>query len=436
MFLCTLKLHNYRMFKDVELEFDPKYSVIIGVNGAGKTTILEAATIALGTLFQQLSGVNKYGFKRTDAHRKYFPVGSGTDVQPQYPVENYAEGVVNHQKIKWKRTLRSETGTTTFGEAKEMTSISTEYQKRLQAGDDTLTLPILAYYGTGRLWDYHREKQNDITQYNTRTNGYIDCMDGTANSKLMMNWFQKMTIQKYQRLENGLPEAPELHAVYKAMEECLADFTGYRDIKIQYNMDTLDLDVLYTDEENRRIIIPLGMLSDGFKEIISVVADIAYRMAVLNPQLLDKVILETDGVVLIDEVDLHLHPAWQQKIMGVLTKVFPKVQFIVTTHAPAVVSSVDRQHMILLKNGEVKSAPSQTHGKDINSVLEEIMGVNSRPPEFSKLFSQFYNQLKDKQYDNAQITLDRLSEMREYHDPEIAQCRVKLKLERIRGDQK
>lgn len=436
MFLRTLKLHNYRMFTNVELEFDSKYSVIIGVNGAGKTTILEAATIALGTLFQQLSGVNKYGFKRTDAHRKYFPAGSGTDVQPQYPIENYAEGVVNGQEIQWKRTLRSETGTTTFGEAKEMTSISTEYQDRLQAGDDTLTLPVLAYYGTGRLWDYHREKQNDIAQYNTRTNGYIDCMDGTANSKLMMNWFQKMTIQKYQRLENGLPEAPELHAVYKAMEECLSDFTGYKDIKIQYNLDTIDLDVFYTDEDNRRIIIPLGMLSDGFKEIISVVADIAYRMAVLNPQLLDRVILETDGVVLIDEVDLHLHPAWQQKIMGALTKVFPKVQFIVTTHAPAVVSSVDRQHMILLKNGQIESAPSQTHGKDVNSVLEEIMGVDSRPPEFSELFSLFYNQLKNKQYDDAQLTLDKLSEMRDYHDPEIAQCHVKLKLERIRGGQK
>lgn len=436
MFLRTLKLHNYRMFTNVELEFDSKYSVIIGVNGAGKTTILEAATIALGTLFQQLSGVNKYGFKRTDAHRKYFPAGSGTDVQPQYPIENYAQGIVNGQEIQWKRTLRSENGTTTFGEAKELTSISAEYQDRLQAGDDTLTLPVLAYYGTGRLWDYHREKQNDITQYNTRTNGYIDCMDGTANSKLMMNWFQKMTIQKYQRLENGLPESPELHAVYRAMEECLSDFTGYKDIKIQYNLDTIDLDVFYTDVDNRRIIIPLGMLSDGFKEIISVVADIAYRMAVLNPQLLDRVILETDGVVLIDEVDLHLHPAWQQKIMGALTKVFPKVQFIVTTHAPAVVSSVDRQHMILLKNGQIESAPSQTHGKDVNSVLEEIMGVDSRPPEFSELFSLFYNQLKNKQYDDAQITLDRLSEMREYHDPEIAQCHVKLKLERIRGGQK
>ena len=436
MFLRTLKLHNYRMFENIELEFDPKYSVIIGVNGAGKTTILEAATIALGTLFQQLSGVNKYGFKRTDAHRKYFPAGSSTDVQPQYPVENYAEGNVDHREIKWKRTLKSETGKTTVGEAKEMTAISTEYQERLQAGDDTLTLPLLAYYGTGRLWDYHREKQNDITQYNTRTNGYIDCMDGTANTKLMLNWFQKMTIQKYQRLENGLPEAPELRAVYQAMEECLADFTGYKDIKIQYNMDTLDLDVFYTDEDNRRIIIPLGMLSDGFKEIISVVADMAYRMAILNPHLLDQVILETDGVVLIDEIDLHLHPAWQQKIVGALTKVFPKVQFIVTTHAPAVVSSVDRQHMILLKNGKVEAAPSQTHGKDVNSILEEIMGVDSRPNDFSLLFKQFYRQLNDKQYDAAQTTLDQLAKMRDYHDPEIAQCRVTLKLERIRGGQK
>ena len=84
-------------------------------------------------------------------------------------------------------------------------------------------------------------------------------------------------------------------------------------------------------------------LSDGYKNTLSMVADIAYRMAVLNPWLLDRVLTETTGIVLIDEIDLHLHPQWQQRIIGDLRTIFPKVQFIVSTHAPLVINSVKRQ---------------------------------------------------------------------------------------------
>ena len=210
MNIQTLKLHNYRMFENIDLEFDPHYSVLVGVNGAGKTTVLEAVTIAIGTMFQSLSGVNKYGFKKTDAHRKQFPIGSNMDVQVQFPVEDYAVGSIGGRQIEWKRSLNSENGKTTIIDAKQMTSISNDYQERLQSGDSSLILPVLAFYGTGRLWGYYKEKREDVFQYNTRTNGYIDCLDGTANNKLMTKWFEKMTIQKYQRIELGLEEAPEL----------------------------------------------------------------------------------------------------------------------------------------------------------------------------------------------------------------------------------
>ena len=92
------------------------------------------------------------------------------------------------------------------------------FEYRLQKGDTTLLLPIIAYYGTGRLWDYHREKQTNIFEKNTRTNGYIDSLSGTTNIKLMMNWFLKMTVQKYQNQENGYGPIPELEAVFSAME--------------------------------------------------------------------------------------------------------------------------------------------------------------------------------------------------------------------------
>ena len=132
-------------------------------------------------------------------------------------------------------------------------------------------------------------------------NGYMDCVDGTANIKLMMNWFAKMTVRKYQNQELGLEGIPELEAVYAAMETCYKKITGNDEVKIQYNVGTKELEVAYRDESGELMRIPINQLSDGYKSTISLVADIAYRMAALNPQLLGNVCRETDGVVLIDK---------------------------------------------------------------------------------------------------------------------------------------
>ena len=199
------------------------------------------------------------------------------------------------------------------------------------------------------LWDYHREKQSDVFETNNRMNGYVDCMDGTANIKLMMNWFAKMTVQKYQNLELGMGGIPELEAVHSAMETCYKRITGSESVKMQYDVGTKELEVAYQDKDRKWMRMPINQLSDGYKSTVSLVADIAYHMAVLNPQLLRNVCKETEGIVLIDEVDLHLHPTWQQRILGYLREIFPKVQFIVTTHAPAVISTVKSENIILFK---------------------------------------------------------------------------------------
>lgn len=431
MNLEKLKLHNFRCFEDLEVDFHDKLTVIVGANGAGKTTILEAAAIAVGTLLYSLDGVINYGIKKNDAHNKCFNMGSVVDVQPQYPVEVSADGIVDNKPISWKRSRNSENGKTTVVDAKEMAQISEEYQQRLRNGDASLIMPVIAYYGTGRLWDYHREKKADTFKKNTRTNGYIDCLDGTANIKLMMNWFKKMAWSEGQ---SGKP-SPEFAAVRGAMEQCFSMVTGIEDVKVQFNPDTSEIDVIYLDSDDGRVRIPINQLSDGYKGTISLIADIAYRMAILNPQLLDQVLTKTDGVVLIDEVDLHLHPAWQQRVIGDLTSIFPKVQFIVTTHAPAVISSVRSDNLIILKHSRILQLDNQVYGKDVKSVLNEIMGVTERPPEVAKLFEAFYEQLAEKRFDLADQILNELDELRGYHDQEVAGCRVKLKLERIRGGQ-
>lgn len=437
MYLEKLKLHNFRCYEKLEIDFNRQLTVLVGKNGSGKTTVLEAIAIALGTWFVGFNIVNAKGInKRTDPLRKAYQIGATDDVQTQFPVEIEAWGKIEESKdqiLHWKRELYTPTGTMTTKDAKEIVEYAAEYQKAISEGRTDIYLPMVAYYGTGRLWDYHRQKRNDVFKVSSRTNGYIDCLDGTANVKLMMDWFQIMTINKYQRQEENLESNPELDTVYLAMEKCLTNLSGYSDVKIRYNMGTQELDVYYSEQDKQRMRIPLNQLSDGYKGMISLVADIAYRIATLNPQLGTEVLSKGDGVVLIDEVDLHLHPAWQQKVIDNLMNIFPKVQFIVSTHAPAIISSVKTDKLRILSNKEVCMTANQVYGKDVNSVMKEIMGVNDRPDQFVELFEKFYRLLSEKKYDDAGAVLDKLDEERGYHDPEIAKCRVKLKLERMRG---
>lgn len=437
MYLEKVKLHNYRCYEELEVDFHKQLTVIVGKNGSGKTTILEATAIALGTWFVGFNNISGKGIdKTTDPLRKAYSVGSTDDVQPQFPVEIEADGKieeVDENMIHWKRAINRSKGTMTTKDAKNLVEYASKYQKALSEGRTDVILPIVAYYGTGRLWDYHRQKKTNIFQVSSRTNGYIDSLDGTANVKLMMEWFQNMTITQYQRQEEKLDPIPELETVYLAMETLITKLMGYQNVKARYSMSTREIDIYYTDENQQRMKMPLNQMSDGYKGIISLITDIAYRLATLNPQLGTDILKKGTGVILIDEVDLHLHPAWQQKVLKNLMMIFPKLQFIVTTHAPAVINSVQAENLRILNHGEITMPGNEIYGKDVNSVLKEIMGANERPEEVSELFKMFYKCLSEKKFDEAKAILDELDEKRQYHDPEIARCRVKLKLEVMRG---
>ena len=204
MTIESINLKNYRCFEDIGINFHEKLTVIVGDNGSGKTSILEGAAVSLGTMFVGLDGRGSISINKKDARLKAYQMGESQDIQPQYPVEIMAAGGIDGSTITWKRSLNGENGSTTIKDARAMTDIAKNYQKRLRDGDTSLVLPMIAYYGTGRLWDYHREKKTDTFKDNTKTNGYIDSLDGTANIKLMMNWFKKKTIQTMQICSEAL----------------------------------------------------------------------------------------------------------------------------------------------------------------------------------------------------------------------------------------
>ncbi len=422
MYISNLTLKNYRKFENYSIDFDRHMNVLIGKNGSGKSSILDALTVALGSFFISINGIPTINIKPTDAHNKYFGLGEDTTVQSQYPVEISAVGYLDDAEIFWKRSLNSINGKTRYGEATDINSVSEKYQKRIMDGDATLMLPMLAYYGTARLWDAHKEKTKD--RVNSRINGYLDCLDGSAEIKLMLQWFKTNYIKSLQKGK----DSESYSAVKKAMEECFSRLTGTNQVDVIVNPETWDIEIEYILADKTGERIPLSQLSDGYRCALSLIGDIAYRMALLNPQLMGSVIKETPGVVLIDEVDLHLHPEWQEHILDDLMAIFPKIQFIVTTHAPGIINSSRGASLIVINNEKPDYLETSAYGKDVNTIVREYMGAKIRPVEVQEQFDQFYALLDEKKIDESALILKKLKDFIRDEDPELTTCIVKQKL--------
>lgn len=427
MIIKKIELQNFRCFENMSAEFNENLTVIVGNNGSGKSTLLDAISIAIGTFLVPFSGGNSLTIAKDDVLNKSFDIGSVVELQPQYPVEICASGIVNNNEISWKRSLNSDDGRTTIGNAKNIINIGRDLQKRIQKGEKPL-LPVLSYYGTGRLWAQKRERKvvTRATKFN-RQMGYIDCLDAASNEKMMLKWFEKMTLQA----ATSGKLAPELLAVKSAICQCFAGISGFEDIDVQFNLDTHELDIIYLADDYNHKRYSMKHLSDGYKNTLSMIADIAYRMAVLNPWLLEDVLKETTGIILIDEIDLHLHPLWQQRIIMDLRHIFPKVQFIVSTHAPSIINSVSRGNLLIMSNMQATYPEIETYGKDANAILNSIMGADERPKNIKDKFKQFYEAISEEKYDFAEnILTDIKNEIGEM-DPELNAAQVSLALERI-----
>lgn len=427
MLIKTIKLKNFRCFENFSAELNDKLTVVVGNNGSGKSTLLDAISIALGTYLVPFPEGSKLTIAKDDVLNKSFDIGSVVELQAQYPVEICVSGLLNGNEITWKRALNSAEGRTTISDAKELISIARGLQKQIQNGEKPL-LPIISYYGTGRLWAQKRERKvvSRVTKFN-RQMGYMDCLDAASNEKLMLKWFEKMTLQA--AISGKI--APELLAVKSAICQCFAGITGYQDIDVQFNLDTHELDIIYLAEDANHKRYSMKHLSDGYKNTLSMIADIAYRMAVLNPWLLENVLKETPGIVLIDEIDLHLHPLWQQRIIEDLKRIFPKIQLIVSTHAPLVINSVNRENLLIMADMQAANPVIETYGKDANAVLNSIMGADERPKAVKRQFEKFYEALAEENYDFADEVLHKIEDEIGADDPELNGAKVSLALERI-----
>jgi predicted ATP-binding protein involved in virulence len=364
MFLRSIELTNFRCFEERSWRFRSQFNVLIGLNGEGKTALLDASAIAIGSLTLGIDGVPSVGIKPDDVRRIRYRENALSSEEVRLPTRVSCDlslppnrAGVKGGDLRFARTLEKLRGKTDRREAKNIASYGTYLQEAVRS-NAPVVLPLLAYYGTGRVWLQKREKS--AQKPGSRFRGYEDAFAPAANHKLLSAWMRKAQMVALQRNE----QIPELVAVQKAVANCLPGCA-----EVFFDID--DDEIVSVAKSGS--VTPFHRLSDGYKNMLGTVADIAYRTAVLNPHLGANAVAQTDGVVLIDELDLHLHPSWQRNVVADLKRTFPRIQFVVTTHSPFIIQSLHADELIPL-SGE---RPGPYVDRGIEEIAEEVMGVET-----------------------------------------------------------
>lgn len=229
-----------------------------------------------------------------------------------------------------------------------------------------------------------------------------------------------------QRVQQALStDGRELKIVTKTIEKFIPEYSNLRVTRIP---------TPHMLVEKNGETIRLNQLSDGEKNMIAMIGDIARRLFMANPGMENP--LEGDGIVMIDEIDLHLHPSWQRVIVSKLTEVFPNCQFIVTTHSPQILSHVKAEHIFLLKQEDdnmTVTKPTESYGKSSDRQLEDILGVDARPLAIKNELHQLFKLIQDGNLDKANILMDKLENEIEGREVELVKANVLIKRKEILG---
>ncbi len=352
-----LRLKNYRCFEAQTFELDPRFSLLIGDNGDGKSAILEALAVALRAFFLGIPGVASQGIPREATRRITYDFEGLISLQPQLPVEVEAKGLIQGNPVTWMRTIQNVN--TTSAESRALMKIAKGLADEVQAGA-ARSLPVFVWYATGRLWRLmHRRSspKHGPQKLGSRLDGYRDCLDPQSNLLDFEQWLQRMALITAQE---GHP-LPHVSAVEKAVLSCIEGAT-----RLWYDLRHEELRLALGDR-----IIPFSELSDGYRNLITIVCDIAWRAVTLNPHLGARAVQDASGVILIDEIDLHLHPRWQRRVVEDLKHAFPNLQFIATSHSPLIIQSLRPGELINLREDEPKPYADQSP----EDIFEDVMGL-------------------------------------------------------------
>ena len=415
MKLERVEIENYRAIERIDLPLDSALTVFHGENAHGKTSVLSAIATGLGSISMLLPNVSGIGFRKSDRRG----------------LRRLRVGLTAVGGVRWDRRV--------FG--KRRTTVRRDLQEAIDAivnadreGNGPLDLPIIAFYDTDRaVFDQPRRRRGFKTEF-PRYAALEGALSARTDFRDFFKWFyakenEELRSQKTRR-DFG-HRLKDLQAVRTAIESMVPAVSNPR-----IELSPLRFVVSAGQEDGVPEVLSLDQLSGGYRIMLALAADLARRMAQGNPHLDDP--LQSEAVVLIDEIELHLHPAWQQRVLADLARTFPNSQFIVTTHSPQVLTTVQPEHIIELRreNGGIvaERASAPTYGAEAGDVLTTVMGVDRRPRgnEFAKKLEDYMDLVVDGKGESpTAVRLRRRLNELSRHDPELDRADVEIRRRKL-----
>lgn len=431
MKLNKIELINFRGISDMEIEFDKRATVIYGINGMGKSAVLEAGNILFSKILSEAAmdshigscvitkkdvkagetkteirahisdGNESYTYyrKRVDSQNKH--KGELLELVVQRIRENYIGEVVSEEEDEEDKAGIGKRGVLCLNEN---------------------ALPIYVYYGVNR----NTESRSAVRKKYTGSAGKLDAwrdniFEGKADFTLFFEWFRSR--QEYEnsvKIEDGTFVDKQSEAARAAILKALGQ--NFSNLRIKVTEDEAELVLVKNGCE-----LCVKQLSDGEKNVMAMVGDIARRLSIANASA--ENILEGEGIVLIDEIDLHLHPSWQAVILPVLLNTFPNLQFIVTTHSSKVLGETgDDVKIIKLEmqdedKVEAHEIPS-LKGWDVNTILEKYMGTSSINLGTKDKIDHMFELIQEEKYDEAEQIANEIEQITDSENLSVVRARV------------
>ena len=414
MIVKKIEIENYKGFEKQEIIFNDNLNVFIGANASGKTSILEAVVKCLYEVIKEFVPVED-GLLLTDDdinHNKtHCQITTHVNIfEHQLLPINISAGSPSTEMLELKSLYQ-----------KEDIFFFQAFSAKLTKGN--FTIPIVKYFPSKKIQvNYLPQKPTKVYKI-PQLETWSNIFQNAHSYSQLLHWFfdqETQEIRKKMEHEDFSIENSRLKNVRYAIEQAL--FKMYnKSYTIKSNgrpkegtnqlIRTLSLQL---KGDNSAFQEDLEAKSDGEKAIITLVADIAYNLALAHDFELDENYPNSPGIVLIDEIEQHLHPNWQRKIIPILTSVFPKIQFFITTHSPQVISSVNSEYVFLCEDFVVEKVHLRTKGVDSNALLTFLFNSTERPKEYIDLVNEF-DELIDKDADISELEkiIEKVSKLEE-----------------------
>lgn len=404
MKIASLKLTNIRSIETAEFRFQPGFNLIAGVNGVGKSTVLDALRICLSRVLPRItdSRSRKMSFDIDDIRSGF----SFLDAELLMIIDAEEFYFTRRQ---WRGPINDED------------TFTPSIVRLMIAARAVEVAPNCVFFATNR----------SLVSYGIRTKAraagaahfaYANALvPRPMNIAEFADW---MRAQKALAKEQSAAKR-HLQVLRTAVNRFLPTYKNLRP------SDENDEKTSHLMINQGKIELEVGQLSDGERGVLALVLDLARRLSQANPSL-DDPLSEGHAVVLIDELDLHLHPKWQRQIVHNLTETFPRCQFIATTHSPQVIGEVEHDQIHIMADGEVYS-PTHSFGVDSSRVLEEIMDADPRAAEVEQLLKAISKEVGRQRYNIARQLLGQLIERVGESDPEVT--RISTLLDFMEGEE-